>query len=151
MPNDRNRPAQDRSSPDRATRDSSSIDARVALLEEVLIHYARTGTFENTLGHGLDAVSGQLCGVTEQLMRIAHELQPLRRLNGGEPVELTDDQEACWANLQAAQARASFREVKALPLHEVSLRFASDLPQLPAPDHAIDPSYAEEPTWSAAS
>lgn len=115
-------------SQERKSSTDQKLEARLALLEELFVRFAQTGTVEHTLGQGLDAVSGHLCTLGDRLESIAAELAPLRRLSGP-PSPLDGRAKAGLAALLAAHARPEFRNVSALTSNDGGPRFIS----VPAP------------------
>lgn len=117
-------------SQERKSSTDQKLEARLALLEELFVRFAQTGTVENTLGQGLDAVSGHLGTLGERLENIAAELAPLRRLSGpSSPLDARA--RADLDAILAAHARAEFKNVSALTSNDGGPRYDS-APRRPA-------------------
>lgn len=119
-----------KSSPDQ------ELQARLTRIEELIVRFAGTGTLDNTLGHGVDAMSGHLSTLNARLASLTAELTPLRRLSGPS-VPFSDEQRAHLAGLLAAHARADFRNISSLTSTDGGLRFIGD--PLPVRDPSPTP------------
>jgi hypothetical protein len=73
---------------------STTLEARIAVLEELFVRLAQAGAAENILDNGFKTIA-------ERLETIAEQMMPLRALGPEVPV-LTEDQELRLRKLTAA-------------------------------------------------
>ena len=81
--------------------DSSKLEARVVVLEELFIRLAQAGATESILGHGFESVSDRLKTVSDRLEDIAYQVAPLRSL-GPQPPDWRPEQKTMMNNLYNA-------------------------------------------------
>lgn len=79
----------------------STLESRIAVLEELFVRLAQAGATESILGCGFEQVSAGLKTVSDRLQDIAVQVAPLRNLAPVEP-PLRPEQRAVMANLYKA-------------------------------------------------
>ena len=60
---------------------NATLEARIAVLEELFVRLAQSGATETILDHGFKRVSRRLKTVSERLDNIAFQMEPLRSLD----------------------------------------------------------------------
>jgi hypothetical protein len=98
------------------------LEVRLERLEKLFVCFADTGTVQNTLGQGFDAMSGHMCTLNERLEILAAVLSPLRCLSGPSAT-FSDAQRAHLKALLAAHARPAFTNISSLKPTDCGLRF----------------------------